>query len=144
MLGTSLVHHYPPKHHASALRILDGVLSDDEANVPSLMGRAYIFQASGDWAAAATSFSRVCELLPDDVDKGIRAREEQAWCALHQGNGEVAMDELKAISEVLDNLEDREVDQARCWWKMGKCAWQTEGSYPLPSSLFKPTRFCRI
>lgn len=134
MLGTSLVHHYPPKHHARALRILDEVLSGDETNVSSLMGRGYILQASKDWAAAAKLFLRAYELLPDDVNEGIRAREERAWCALHQGNADVATDELKAVSEVLDHLEDREVDQARCWWRMGRCAWQTKGSYPSPSS----------
>lgn len=132
MLGTSLVHHYPPKHHPRALRILDDVLSGDENNIPSLMGRAYILQASDDWDAASGLFSRVYELLPDDVNEGIRAREERAWCALHQGNGDVAADELKAVSEILDDLEGREVDQARCLWRMGKCAWKAEGSNPSP------------
>ena len=144
MLGTSLVHHYPPKHHTRALRILDHVLLDDDANVPSLMGRAYILQASKDWGAAANLFLRVCELLPDDVNEGIRAREEQAWCAFHQGSIDVAADELKAVSEILDNLESREVDQARCWWRMGKCSWQTESQYPPSSSFHTIPRFCRI
>lgn len=142
MLATSLVHHYPPKHHARALRILDDVLSDDEANVPSLMGRAYILQASGDWGAAAKLFLRVLELLPDDPNQGLRAQEELAWCTLHQGNADVAADQLKAASEILDSLEGREVDQARCWWRMGKCAWQTEGSYPSSPSLHTLTRYC--
>lgn len=131
MLGTSLVHYYPPKHHTRALHILDDILSDDDTNVPSLMGRAYILQVSKDWAVAAELFLRVNELLPGDVDDGIRAREENAWCMVQQGNSDVAANKLKAVSEVLDNLEGREVDQARCWWRMGKCAWQTEGSYSL-------------
>ena len=108
------------------------------------MGRAYILQASGDWSTAAKLFLRVYELLPDDVHEGIRAREEQAWCALHKGNGDVAADELKAVSEILDTLENREMDQARCWWRMGKCAWQKDGSQPPPSSLHTLTCFCRI
>ena len=143
MLGTSLVHFYPPKHHARALRILDDILSDDDANVPSLMGRAYILQASKDWVAASELFLRVNELLPDDVDEGLRAREEHAWCILQQGSGGVAANELKAVSEVLDNLEGREVDQARCWWRMGKCAWQAEGLYSLSSPLPTLTLPCR-
>ena len=144
MLGTSLVHYYPPKHHTRALRILDDVLSDDDTNVSSLMGRAYILQASGDWVVTAGLFLRVNELLPDDVDEGIRAREEHAWCMLQQGNSDVAASELKVVSEVLDNLEGREMDQARCWWRMGKCAWQTEGLYPLSSSFSTVTWSCRI
>jgi len=128
MLGTSLVNHYPPKHHPRALRILDDVLSDDQDNVPSLMGRAYILQAAKDWGTAAGLFQRVHELLPDDVNEGIRAREEQAWCALHRENGDAAAEELKAVSEILDDLEGRELDQARCWWRMGKCALQARGS----------------
>lgn len=134
MLGTSLVHYYPQKHHARALRILDDVLSDDGVNVPSLMGRAYILQGSGDWGAAADLFLQVNALLPDDVNEGVRAQEEHAWCMLQQGNGDVAANELKSISEVLDNLEGREVDQARCWWRMGKCAWRTNGLYSPASS----------
>jgi len=134
MLGTALVHYYPPKHHTRALRILDDILSDDAANVPSLMGRAYMHQASEDWGAAAKLFLRVNELLPDDVDEGVRAREEHAWCTLQQGNGDLAANELKLVSEVLDHLDGREADQARCWWRMGKCSWQAKGLYSPPSS----------
>lgn len=144
MLGTSLVQYYPPKHHPRALRILDNILSDDGDNVPSLMGRAYILEASKDWDAASELFLRVHELLPDDFDEGLRAREEHAWCTLHQGDGDVAAGELKAVSEILSNLEGRETDQARCSWRMGKCAWQAEGSCPSPLSLPTLTRLCRI
>lgn len=144
MLGVSLVHYYPPKHHTRALRILDDILSEDDVNVPSLMGRAYILQASKDWVAAAGLFLQVDELLPDDVDEGIRAREEHAWCLLQQGNSDVAANELKAVSEVLDNFEGREADQARCWWRTGKCAWQKEGLYPSFPSFHTLTWSCRI
>jgi superkiller protein 3 len=144
MLGTSLVHYYPPKHHARALRILDNVLSDDGANVPSLMGRAYVLEESKDWGAASELFLRVHELLPDDVDDGIRAREEHAWCTLYQGDGDAAEGELKAVSEILSNLEGREEDRARCSWRMGKCAWQAGGSCPSSPSPPILTRLCRI
>ena len=144
MLGTALVHYYPPKHHTRALRILDGILSDDDANIPSLMGRAYVLQASEDWGAAAELFLRVNELSPEDVDEGVRAREEHAWCMLQQGNGDVAAEELKRVSDVLDHLDGREVDQARCWWRMGKCAWQAKGLYSLPSSFHALRRFLRL
>ena len=144
MLGTSLVHYYPPKHHTRALRILDDILSDDDANVPSLMGRAYILQASKDWIPAAELFLRVTGLLPDDLDQGIRAREEHAWCMLRQGDVDAAEKELKMVYEVLDNLEGREVDQARCWWRMGKCAWQAESLCTLSFSFHTLTRLRRL
>ena len=108
------------------------------------MGRAYILQASKDWAAAAELFLRVNELLPDDVDEGIRAREEYAWCMLQQGNSDIAANELNAVSEVLDNLDGREVDQARCRWRMGKCAWRIEGLWSLSSSYHILTWFDSI
>ena len=144
MLGTALVHYYPPKHHTRALRILDDVLSDDGGNIPSLMGRAYILQASKDWGGAAELFLRVDELLPDDIDEGIRAREEHAWCMLQQGECDLAANELNMVSEVLDHLDDREVDQARCWWRMGKCAWQTKGLHSLSPSFHTLTWIRRI
>ncbi|KAG6862290.1 hypothetical protein C0995_015987 [Termitomyces sp. Mi166 len=80
ILATSLVHLFPPKHHTSALRIIDDVLAQSADNVHCLMGRAFVLEKARKWGEAATLFARVDELLPDNLSTGIRAREENAWC----------------------------------------------------------------
>ncbi|KAK7692824.1 hypothetical protein QCA50_004459 [Cerrena zonata] len=122
-LGTSLVHLFPPKHHVRALGIIDEVLLQDPQNIRCLMGRAYILQFAQKWTQAADLFSEVARLLPEDVDNGLRAKEEFAWCNVEAGDADSGSTGLKEVLELLDPLENREADQARCWWRLGKCYW---------------------
>lgn len=91
------------------------------------MGRAYILQHSERWLDAETLFAKVHGLLPTDVDEGLRAQEEQAWSIAQQGNLEAASLELQHVRVTLDELDGRGVDQARCWWRLGKCYWDMGG-----------------
>ncbi len=127
MLASALVHYFPPKHHARALGIINDVLTDDPDNVRCLMGRAYILQASKKWEDASSLFSRVAELIPEDLDEGIRAKEESAWCIAHAHDPRSGANALKVVLGALDQLEGRESDQARCWWRLGKCYWDMGG-----------------
>ncbi|KAL1743133.1 hypothetical protein HDZ31DRAFT_83630 [Schizophyllum fasciatum] len=134
-LATSLVHLFPPKHHARALPILDDVLSQDPLNIPALMGRAYIMEAAQKWGEAAECLQQVVTLLPEDVENGLRAKEELAWCQSQQGDLQGAVAALTAVKETLSEVEGRELDQARCLWRIGKCYWdmggeEREKSYP--------------
>lgn len=121
-LATALVDFYPPKHHTRALGIINTILAKDPDNVPCLMGRGYILEYAGKWEAEEL-FSKVAQLLPDDPDYGLRAREEAAWCKANSGSLEEAADELREIKAVLDDLEERGTDQARCWYRLGRCYW---------------------
>ncbi|KAI0082004.1 TPR-like protein [Panus rudis PR-1116 ss-1] len=123
ILGVALVDLYPPKHHARALGILDEVLAQDADNVRCLMGRAYVLQYAKKWSDAAELFSRVVQLIPDDMDDGLRAREELAWCKAQSGDPDGGAKALREVLDTLDTLEGREHDQARCWWRLGKCYW---------------------
>lgn len=125
-LATALVDFYPPKHHTRALGIIDVVLAKDPDNVPCLMGRGYILEYAGKWEAEAL-FSKVAQLLPDDTDYVLRAREEAAWCKANSGSLEEAADELKEIKATLDGLEERGTDKARCWYRLGRCYWNMGG-----------------
>ncbi|KAI0700930.1 TPR-like protein [Cytidiella melzeri] len=124
ILGTALVHLFPPKHHTRALRIIDEVLSDDSENVKCLMGRAFIQQHAKRWEDARSLFSRVNKLLPDDVHEGLRAREEAAWCHAQTQDPDGGAQELREVITILDLQEGREIDKARCWWRLGKCQWE--------------------
>lgn len=128
MLGTALVHHYPPKHHQRALGIITDVLNTDPNNVRCLMGRAYILQRSGKWSDASTVFSRVVELAAEDLDDGLRAKEELAWCYANDHLLKDAASLLKDVLSQLDELERRDEDRARCWWRLGKCYWDMNGA----------------
>ena len=129
VLATCLVHLYPPKHHQRALRLLNEILDQDPDNVRCLMGRAYTLQHAGKWREAQTIFDRVAVLLPDDLDEGIRAQEESAWCVMQSHDPEGAATSLQKVLEILDSLEGRETDQARCWWRLGQCYWSMGGMF---------------
>ncbi|KAH0589327.1 hypothetical protein H2248_005088 [Termitomyces sp. 'cryptogamus'] len=125
ILATSLVHLFPPKHHARALRIIDDVLSQSADNVHCLMGRAFILEKAGKWDEAATLFARVDELLPDDLSTGIRAREENAWCCCQIDNADEGLPILKNIVPILQDMDNSGEDAARCLWRIGQCYWRT-------------------
>jgi superkiller protein 3 len=120
-LATSLVHLFPPKHHARALSIIDEVLSQFPDNVTCLMGRAYVLQASKNWKDAGALFSKVVNLLPEDLDTGLRAKEENSWCSCQLGNTRAGLQGLENVHEILKTLDHRELDIARCLWRLGKC-----------------------
>ncbi|GBE81379.1 Superkiller protein [Sparassis crispa] len=122
-LGVSLVHHFAPKYHSRALGIIDQVLSQDPDNVPCLMGRGFVLQRAEKWAEAGELFNRVAHLIPDDRNHGIRAKEEQAWCQAKRHDPEGGSKALAAVVTVLDELDGKDADKARCWWRLGKCYW---------------------
>jgi superkiller protein 3 len=128
-LATSLVHLFPPKHHARALRIIDEILAEDPNHVACLLGRAYILQHSGKWSDAGNLFAKVIELLPEDLNDGLRAKEEHAWCQCQAHDTESGVIALRNVQDVLAELQDRETDRARCLWRLGKCYWDMDGEY---------------
>ncbi|KAJ7755694.1 superkiller protein 3 [Mycena maculata] len=123
VLATSLVHLFPPKHHVRALSVIDEVLAQAPDNTAALMGRAYILQHDRRWAEAAELFARVSELLSGDLELGIRAQEEQAWCQSQEGASEAGIEGLEAALAVLTELEDVDTECARCLWRIGKSYW---------------------
>ena len=131
-LATALVDFYPPKHHTRALGIINVILVKDPDNVPCLMGCGYVLEYVGKWEEAEELFTKVARLLPDDLDHGLRAREESAWCKAHSGGLEKAANELKEVIETLDGLEEREIDKARCWYRLGRCYWDMGGKARAP------------
>ncbi|KDQ10122.1 hypothetical protein BOTBODRAFT_164222 [Botryobasidium botryosum FD-172 SS1] len=122
ILGTGLVHLFPPKHHLRALRILEDVLSIDTDNVTCLMGKGYIYQYTNKWSNAESLFARVVELVgPENMDVGLEAREERAWCQVRQEHFEDGEQALKAVIEDLDKEEGKFEQKARAWWRLGNC-----------------------
>ncbi|KAJ7675089.1 superkiller protein 3 SKI3 [Mycena rosella] len=75
------------------------------------------------WGDAAELFAGVSNLLPGDLQLGIRAQEEKAWCQSRAGELEVAIQGLEDVLAVLTELEDADVECARCLWRIGKSYW---------------------
>ncbi|KAI0644651.1 TPR-like protein [Trametes meyenii] len=123
-LATALVHLFPPKNHARALRILDEVLAEDPNMIRALMSRGFVLQYAKRWDDAAQLFARVVKQEPEDLDKIYRAREELAWCNVMLGQLHTAADELRQVIDALEELEGREEDKARSWWRLGRCYWE--------------------
>ena len=130
MLATGLVHLFPPKHHTRAIRVLDDVLAVEPTNVTALMGRAYIHQFANRWEDAADFFSKAAEQVPEDnVETGLVAREEHAWCQAQLRNYEVAAEALHSIQEHIEVLDGYEERKARVWWRLGQCHWHLGGMH---------------
>lgn len=129
-LATGLVHLFPPKHHARAIRILDDVLEIEPNNASCLMGRGYVLQAARKWNEASELFLKVADQLPDDVDVGLVAKEEHAWCLVEKEVPEldIAIKELQSILDQVEALDGYEQRKARLWWRLGQCYWRLEGT----------------
>ena len=134
ILATSLVHYFPPKNHTRALRIVDEVLVEDPDNIQALLARGFILQHAKKWADAAEVFARVAKLDPEGLDHGLRAQEEHAWSEANFGELQAAADELRDVIAVQDQLEGREEDKARAWWRLGRCFWEMGGERHIYSS----------
>ncbi|KZT56246.1 hypothetical protein CALCODRAFT_323866 [Calocera cornea HHB12733] len=147
-LATALVHLHPPKHHPRALRLLDQILAQDPNSIPALMGRGYVLQAQAKWGEAAISFSKVIALEQGkresageeeeggDVTGGmplveLEAREERAWCWVRNGVGEKGESGLRDSVGLWDAspLPGIERQQARAWWRLGRCLWESSARY---------------
>ncbi|KAG2355063.1 hypothetical protein BDR07DRAFT_1304231 [Suillus spraguei] len=126
ILATSFVHLFPPKHHPRALYFLNDVLQRDSTNVDGLMGKGYVLQLAEKWEEAGVLFAQAAKQLPDDMDKGLGAKEENAWC-LSRMRADAGVDALKDVFETLKDIEDRDIDKARCLWRIGRCYWDLGG-----------------
>jgi len=96
------------------------------------MGRGFILQATSKWEEAASVFEEVSTLLPNDVDVGLRAREEHAWCRRQLGLFEECLAELQLVLGNLNDSGGEELnhDRARCLWRIGKCCLEIGGMFP--------------
>jgi superkiller protein 3 len=91
------------------------------------MSRAYVLQFIDKWDEAGTLFAKVTRLIPEDLEDGLRAKEEHAWCQFQAGNIQTGVAGLKSVVDALDGLDDRDLDKARCLWRVGKCYWEMGG-----------------
>lgn len=88
------------------------------------MGQAFVQQAALKWKDAGATFDLVSSLIPDDVNLGLRAREESAWCRVQINHSEEGLVDLQQALVALNELDDddkRNSDRARCQWRIGKC-----------------------
>jgi superkiller protein 3 len=96
------------------------------------MGRGYVLQGAGKWPEAASCFSRVPDGHPEESHDSIRAQEEHAWCQVQLNHMEMAIAELRAVIELLENENDSDEDKSRCWWRLGRAYWEMGGGSLFP------------
>ncbi|KAG8761021.1 Superkiller protein 3 [Serendipita sp. 396] len=130
ILACSLVHLYPPKYHARALRILDPILEEDLNQVDCRLARGYVHQVAGRWVEAQSDFDQVVAVVAVEDSRYIEAAEEAAWCQVQAGEVDLGKASLERVIEILESGED-ETAQARAWWRLGRATWEegNPGSY---------------
>lgn len=133
---------FPPKHHLRAAGLLDDVLLVDPDNVRCLMARAVVYQYAQNWKSAETIYQRVQVIVgSEDVEDGLEAREQAAWCAIQDGRAAETTDEMREVINILDALDEKEYQQARAWWRLGKAFWEIGGRSPYGKSWSQRTYF---
>lgn len=94
------------------------------------MGQAFVQQAALKWKDAGATFDRVASIIPDDDNLGLRAREEGAWCKVQINLCEEGLVDLKQVLDAMNGFDDddkRNLDRARCLWRIGKCYMLLKG-----------------
>ena len=81
-------------------------------------------ERKGDWEEASTMFARVS----DEHDEGIRAREEEAWCAIQLDRSDEGIVSLEDVLAQLEGLEGKDEDRARCMYRLGHAHWVQGGA----------------
>lgn len=123
ILACSLVHFYPPKYHARALRSLDSLLEQDENQVDCRIARGYTHQYARRWEEARQDFDKVLTLVEESDPVWLEAAEESAWCQVQLGQKATGIESLNSIIEKLDQCQDADTAQARARWRLGKAIW---------------------
>jgi superkiller protein 3 len=122
---TSLVHHFPPKHHPRALGIIEPVLAKEPDNIPCLLGHAYILRYSRKYAEGKSLFAGAARLVNKEEDhlSYLEAVEEVAWCDSLSKNYQDACEGLRSIIDELDDIAEHSARKARVWWRLGQTLW---------------------
>lgn len=127
-LGIALVPYYPPKHHARASRLLEGVLKTEPSDYEARFAVGQIHEVASDWNAAKESFQTLLDLGGDDRQM-VAAREELGWCLVNEGKLEEGRDVLESVVEMRDTHKEQDpksdepVARARAWWRLGQTEW---------------------
>lgn len=122
---TSLVHHFPPKHHPRALGIIEPVLAKEPDNIPCSLARAYILRYGRKYAESRSLFARVARLVNREEDHilYLEAMEEVAWCDSLSTNYKDAREGLRSIIDELGDTAEHSERKARIWWRLGQTLW---------------------
>jgi len=104
------------------MSLVHEILAVSPDNVPALLAQGYIHQARKEWQHSKESFEKVVDVEPES-HHALRAREESAWCETKMGQFDTAIDHFSAVLNVLETLEGREADSARCLWRLGQTHW---------------------
>jgi superkiller protein 3 len=123
-----LVHFYPPKYHARALRSLDSLLEQDPGQVDCRIARGYVHQYAKRWEEARQDFDKVLSLVDTQEATWLEAAEESSWCQIQLNETEAGIQALKSVIERLDEQQNAETAQARAWWRLGKAIWDETNS----------------
>ena len=142
-LGVALVPYFPPKHHARATRLLNGVLNTDSSNTEARFARGQICETALKWSQAREHFQMIVDSAPEDQTQLVSAKEEVAWCLVNEGKLEDGRQILEEIVELRDarweetKKDDKAFPRARAWWRLGRTEWLIGGGPPVGIQFFR-------
>jgi superkiller protein 3 len=84
-------------------------------------------------------FGKIALLVLDTSDDSLKAKEEQAWSHWQATHNDIDIQSLKCVFDILDGLDEREHDAARCLWRIGRCLWDQTSMRLLSYFVHEPT-----
>lgn len=136
ILSISLTYNYPPKYHLRALGHIYNVLNSRPKNVELLICHAFCLQHSDKWSQARKIYNEARTI----DNNNLLAYEEESWCFVMEGdynNGREGLENVINLLDKSDEFEDKQLQQARVNYKLGRCYWEQGGDERVKSfSLF--------
>ncbi|KAK9365405.1 hypothetical protein V1509DRAFT_675777 [Lipomyces kononenkoae] len=124
-LGTAYIYYQAPRHFSEALDIFNEVLNRTPGNSQALIGKALIYEESGN---VTDSLSLITRILQDDPDN-VQALLEASWCRILLGDHSDGRAGLQKCLKLITREDPSSQNlRAKIWWRIGKSLWDDQVS----------------
>lgn len=125
ILGRALVIYQSPKNHPEARTIFEDVLARKPQKTEALLGIGLIYEEDENYAEAVKFLSRALDRDPENT----RIRLEYAWCRALDKDLEGGLEELEAISSLVEEQESPSLAmKAEILYRIAYCKWHIDPS----------------
>ncbi|KAK9330575.1 hypothetical protein V1520DRAFT_340134 [Lipomyces starkeyi] len=119
-LGTAYIYYQAPRHFNEALDIFNEVLNHSPGNNQALIGKALIYEESGNVKDSLILLTRIVQEDPDNV----QALLEASWCRILLGDHIDGRNGLQKCLKLITRDDPSSQNlRAKIWWRIGKSLW---------------------